>query len=358
VGSTIDSGRSLGNSIVLLTGALAPPVFNISPIASMRHMSRQSVYRASFFLSPNFGMTTRSDKMNTNTHPQGAAPVASQTATTHAFTHEVTSADVEAALQRNAVQVANANGVPFSVMADEIFDDLDLSRIERAALAAGTASADQARATRDAIADQLVEQGILKRKVTVIERVNAAHRANIAAEVFSIPDLLPVLQEVRAWFNTSGPVATRLDTVIAAVRTQSGQQQNIRDILLRKALAGFGSVGDIYTNAPECSASVSAAENLGVLAHMLCTDDGDVCKGTLFADGAAVGEVSVRINGKLYWDAPASLNLSVESWSVALPGGEMVRVALFEGDTDTDATWVVDAPEAFYKALMGGGLSA
>ena len=108
--------------------------------------------------------------MNTNTHPQGAAAVAHQTATTHALTHEVTSADVEAVLQRNAVQVANANGVPFSVMAEEIFDDLDLSRIERAALAAGTASADQARATRDAIADQLVEQGILKRQVTVIER--------------------------------------------------------------------------------------------------------------------------------------------------------------------------------------------
>jgi hypothetical protein len=103
---------------------------------------------------------------------------------------------------------------------------------------------------------------------------------------------------------------------------------------------------------------VAAAQNLGVLAQMLCNDECEVCKATLLADGVAVGRVSVRIDGALYWNVPAGRNLSAKSWKVALPNGEMVAVALFEGDTDSDATWVIDAAEAFYKALMDSGLSA
>jgi len=305
--------------------------------------------------------------MNTNTHQQAAAAIANPAATTRALTHEVTSADVAAVLQRNAVQVANTDGMPFSVMAERIFDGLDFSHIERAALLAGADSVDQALAMRDAIADHLVEKGILKRKLTIIERVKADHRANMAAELgcpnlvdfLAIPDLLPVLREARAWFSTSGPVATRLDAVISEVlQAQGGKQQSIRNAMLRKALASFGSAGDIYTDAPECSASVSAKQNLSVLAQMLCQDSGELFTATLFADGTAVGEVRVQVDGALYWDGPGQLDLSAKSWTVALLGGEMVGVALFEGDADSDAQWVVDAPEAFYKALMRDGFSA
>lgn len=197
--------------------------------------------------------------MNTNTHPHAAAAIASRAATTRVLTHEVTPADVAAVLQRNAVQVANTDGMPFSVMAERMFDDLDFSRIERAALLAGADSVAQALAMRDVVADQLVEKGILKRKLTIIERLKADHRANMAAELgcpilvdlLAIPDLLPILQEARAWFSTSGPIATRLDAVISEViQAQGGKQQSIRNALLRKALASFGSTGDTTPTRP------------------------------------------------------------------------------------------------------------
>ncbi|MBK5051706.1 hypothetical protein IQ289_25325 [Burkholderia sp. R-70006] len=79
--------------------------------------------------------------------------------------HEITSNDVLAVLRVQALQVANSDGKPFDAMAELIFDGLDFSRLEKAALLAGADVAAQAVAVRDAIADQMVEEGVLKRKL-------------------------------------------------------------------------------------------------------------------------------------------------------------------------------------------------
>lgn len=78
--------------------------------------------------------------------------------------HQLSSDDVLATLRQHALQVSNTNGESFDSMAERIFDDLDLPRLERAAFAAGGHVAAQSVAVRDSIADQLVESGVLKRK--------------------------------------------------------------------------------------------------------------------------------------------------------------------------------------------------
>lgn len=80
--------------------------------------------------------------------------------------HDISSDDVLEVLRAHSLVVADTDGKPFSEMAEDIFDDLDFSSLERRALVAGERQAMQAWAIRDAIADQMVEKGILKRKLT------------------------------------------------------------------------------------------------------------------------------------------------------------------------------------------------
>ena len=304
--------------------------------------------------------------MSMNTQQQGDLGTITSGGAGHTLVCAVTVADLEGVLRTNALQVANTSGAAFDVMAAEIFDDLDLARVEQAAVLAGGNAERQAEAAREAIADQLVEQGVLKRKVGVIDRVDADHPANQAgalgaehvSDVLAVPDLLPVLQEARAWFCTSGHIASRLDTVINSVReAQAGRQQDLRSKLLHKVVSSFGATGDIYSDSWEASASVSAAQNLGVLAKKLCNDDTEVCKGTLLADGVVVGEVSVQIDGALTGNHALTRTGRRVAWAVALPGGATVRVAMFESESAGEESWVVDDAEAFYTALIGAGVS-
>ena len=81
--------------------------------------------------------------------------------------HKITSEDVLEVLRAHAlVVVANTDGQSFSEMAEDIFDDLDLSSLERRALVAGERQAMQAWAIRDEIAVHMVDKGILMRKLT------------------------------------------------------------------------------------------------------------------------------------------------------------------------------------------------
>ncbi|MDW5419123.1 hypothetical protein R6242_21350 [Iodobacter sp. CM08] len=79
-----------------------------------------------------------------------------------AMDFEVTEDDVLLVLKRHAIRVLDSQVKPLSVMAEELFDDLDLDDISAAALAAGVDMDDQTEAAHAEIAQQLVDQGVLK----------------------------------------------------------------------------------------------------------------------------------------------------------------------------------------------------
>ena len=79
---------------------------------------------------------------------------------------EVTSEDVLNVLEANAVNVANTEGKPFDVMAEEIFAGFtgsETDRIARAALDSGVDLDAQTSGAYDEIRGILIEEGILKK---------------------------------------------------------------------------------------------------------------------------------------------------------------------------------------------------
>lgn len=89
-----------------------------------------------------------------------------------AMAFEVTKDDVLAVLKRHAVRVNNSNGRSFSYMAEALFEDLDLDEVSVAALAGGNDLDEQTAAAHTEIAQQLVDQGVMKgepRKVSESE---------------------------------------------------------------------------------------------------------------------------------------------------------------------------------------------
>lgn len=75
--------------------------------------------------------------------------------------YEVTEEDVENVLRRNSLRVSNTKGKPFEAMASEIFEHLDVSLIEDAALK-GDDLNEQTDYAYDEITRQLREQGVLE----------------------------------------------------------------------------------------------------------------------------------------------------------------------------------------------------
>ncbi|HKT71080.1 MAG TPA: hypothetical protein VJP83_16655 [Terriglobales bacterium] len=129
----------------------------------------------------------------------------------------------------------------------------------------------------------------------------------------------------------------------------------MKDTLIDKLLVAVSGTGDVYTDARECRAQVAAAENLSVLAGILQANvSSRACNGTLFADGAAIGTVSVDIDGSLFWEPPSDFDSSeVRAWTVQLFGGETVAVSKFVvGDASDDERWVISDAQAFYTALL------
>jgi hypothetical protein len=126
--------------------------------------------------------------------------------------------------------------------------------------------------------------------------------------------------------------------------------------LVEKLLAALADTGNIYDDSLECSAKVAAAENLAVFAsHLQAQSNASsrVCRGTLLADGQAVVEVSVDIDGTLIFMTPTDLDTGGRKWALRLPWGPVVGVALFvTGDAGDDERWVVSDPETFYAALL------
>ena len=70
--------------------------------------------------------------------------------------------DVEAVLQEYWMRVIDTRGKSFETMAEELIDEIDQDRVEKAALRAGCDLDDQAKAAFDEIKAILFEQGILE----------------------------------------------------------------------------------------------------------------------------------------------------------------------------------------------------
>jgi len=123
--------------------------------------------------------------------------------------------------------------------------------------------------------------------------------------------------------------------------------------LMKKVLGAVASSGDIYTDAPECEASVAAAQNLAVLAQLLGNSHSTtVCDATLLADGVAVGEGRVQVDGSILWQVPADFDTSGKTWALELLDGDSVSVTMFAGETADDESWVVADASKFYEALL------
>ena len=84
---------------------------------------------------------------------------------------------------------------------------------------------------------------------------------------------------------------------------QEHQAPNIASILARVVNA-FAGLGDIFTDAHECSASVSCAQNLQAFAQQISSQEGAFASGRLYADDKEVArEVSVCPDGTLVIDS-------------------------------------------------------
>jgi hypothetical protein len=148
----------------------------------------------------------------------------------------------------------------------------------------------------------------------------------------------------------TGVVAIRdtKDKYLSSTHEERMQHEKL-SLALINAMAG---VGDIYTDAYECSASVLAAQNLSILANLLEAESTALFIGDLYGDGKLAGQVSVEIDGKLRWVTPNDVDVSAENWELDLEFGPRVSVAFFEGGVDFDARWVVDDSDTFYRCLL------
>lgn len=131
-----------------------------------------------------------------------------------------------------------------------------------------------------------------------------------------------------------------------------------RNTLMLAALASVSSLGDILTDAPECAASVAAAQNLTVLARLISKSGESIAKGLLRADGEHVCEVDIRADGWLHFAVPADLETSGREWTLAMDNGSEFRVAMFPGECSGDETWVLDEAESFYDSITESARNA
>ncbi len=79
---------------------------------------------------------------------------------------------------------------------------------------------------------------------------------------------------------------------------------------MRAVLASFVALGDVFTDAPECAASVEAAENLQALADLLRGDTETVVSGTLMAGASDICEVDIRADGAMVVNLPEGFDPS------------------------------------------------
>lgn len=124
--------------------------------------------------------------------------------------------------------------------------------------------------------------------------------------------------------------------------------------LVMAALSSVSGIGDIFTDARDCAASVAAVENLKVLAGMLSTNaDTSLYGAFLHADGEFVTFATVSINGVLTVTMPDGFDTSGRRWELVTNDGKAFAVAMFVTDDSSDAeSWVIDDADSFYRNLL------
>lgn len=123
--------------------------------------------------------------------------------------------------------------------------------------------------------------------------------------------------------------------------------------LAAKMLASLASMGDIFSDAKECQASVKAAQNLQVLAGMLSADTEAVANGTLMADGTEIADRNAiaRTDGSLLVLIPEGFNTTGRTWTFVMDNKEHT-VTFFAGECSDDESWVIAEPQEFYHAII------
>ncbi|MFP3637561.1 hypothetical protein [Paraburkholderia sp. SIMBA_054] len=173
------------------------------------------------------------------------------------------------------------------------------------------------------------------------------------ANALSVPNLLAVLREARAWFSTDGPLAKQMDAVIAGVSAASSPEATLRSILITKAIASLASRGDIYTDDHGHEPSVAAAGNIDILSDMLCgSETTEILKGILLADSESISDVTVCVDGSIRWEAPADIECCGRTWQLRLADGTLFAVDAYEPIQDYEARWVVKDAATFYQHLL------
>lgn len=122
--------------------------------------------------------------------------------------------------------------------------------------------------------------------------------------------------------------------------------------LMKMTLAAVGGMGDVFTDSPESQASVRAAENLRGLASMLSNRSTVVTTGCLLADGEAVCQVDVHLDGSLLGSIPEEFDTSGRTWEVVLKSGVTLPVLMFAGECSDDESWVIEDTDTFYRGVL------
>ncbi|MCC5611310.1 hypothetical protein LC612_32330 [Nostoc sp. CHAB 5834] len=123
-----------------------------------------------------------------------------------------------------------------------------------------------------------------------------------------------------------------------------------------KALLGLSEIGDFFTDAPECQASVAAAQNLVSLAASLAQahfiSSKEIGSGTLLANGKMVATAGLTIDGCVHPDEPLSTLTMSGPWTFKALTRDEFAVTLFEGESVEDNRWVITDTVNFYKKLL------
>lgn len=121
------------------------------------------------------------------------------------------------------------------------------------------------------------------------------------------------------------------------------------------AFSHLQNIGDIFTDAPECAASVATVRNLIYLASTMRMRNQHIDPGflgVLCADGQAVCEVTIFGDGSMNVQLPENFDSSERKWTVRLETADSIAVAFFAGECSDDETWVIDDAQAFYAAVI------
>lgn len=118
-------------------------------------------------------------------------------------------------------------------------------------------------------------------------------------------------------------------------------------------LASLATVGNIFTDAPECANAVRAAENLIVLSNMLSSVGDGVAQGELVWLGHKVG-VTVRVDGTVSVPSGVAALEDVHhldyDWKLVLSDG--VVFDLDAHGNEDEILFVVRDIQSFYKTLL------